>query len=143
MEELEMKKFNKVIAIGLASLTIAGLSSPVFASEDANLKTISSEKTAEPYLNIQNQVYNLTTGWSTIATDNNWMDATIKVTNHAGSDGWIMLRVLDKNGAEVDATDGGISPGGWGTVSVPFNKGTYKLEAKAQKSGKYILTIKD
>lgn len=139
-------KLRKILLMCLAT---AMATTPVFASTlETNRvrETIDvRENEVDPYLNISGKVFQLSTSsWSTIATDNNLMSAYVEVTNNAQNPSWIMLRVLDEDGNIIDAPETGVEPGKTSSpLYIPHDSGTYTIEAKAGKAGKYTLTIKD
>lgn len=83
------------------------------------------------------------TAYTNITSSNNLFDDNPKVTNSAGNAGKLSFRIVDKNGEPIGRVKVCIDGYSVTMDTIPFNSGTYTLQAKADsgKAGSYYITI--
>lgn len=80
-----------------------------------------------------------TGSWAIVCTDNNLLNATVRVSVENGPS-WVLFRIKDKSNKVVADTSSGVYQGQTcEPMRVPSNSGTYTLEAKAGITGTYTL----
>ncbi|EJQ42767.1 hypothetical protein IEQ_05146 [Bacillus cereus BAG6X1-2] len=135
---------KKTIVISCLSLSILGLSSitPNNASAAELTSSESESKEIKPYVNWSGSAYLTTSAYSNVTSSNNIFNDRPTVTNYAGNKGSIKVRVVDSSGKQI----GGVKEIAKGKSvkldSIPWNSGTYTLQAKAISSnGSYSISI--
>ncbi|MCL2416237.1 MAG: hypothetical protein FWD01_05410 [Defluviitaleaceae bacterium] len=146
-----MNRKKVLCALIAAYIFILG-SFAVFAGHNILIKNQNGiSRIFETIGGLQSRFFMITTtyvpasGWSNVVTDNNWLDATLEITNHADNAGDLEFRVLNENGAII--MDSFLIPLGSTTTApkkIPFNSGTYSLQARAVSApANYTITVKD
>ncbi|MBL7574790.1 hypothetical protein SAMN00017477_0310 [Peptoniphilus asaccharolyticus DSM 20463] len=110
-----------------------------------NFKSRELEKYEPMRINDSVNVYLYTNSFSRVTSDNNWINASIRVTNADYNPGPIYVRVTNLQG-EILVPDHYIAVGTTETLTnrVPWNSGEYVVKAMAvDRSGNYTLTVKD
>lgn len=81
--------------------------------------------------------------YTNITSSNNLFSDNPKVTNGAGNDGKLSFRIVNKDGEPIGRAKDCNSGYSVTMDTIPFNSGTYTLQAKAEsnKAGNYYITI--
>ena len=137
---------KKKLVFALLAMSILSANVMVSASEINAIPAVETANEAiTPYLNVTTSTYITTDGWSTVATDNNWIPAKIRFTNDANNPGQVEVRVVNSSGSVV-VDPVSISTGTTESLGsrVPAFSGTYSVQVKASyTTGYYKFTLKD
>ncbi len=124
-----------VMLVMQLGISVSAVETTPFEAEPENI---------EPRLSFSGVAY-LGPYWGNILTDNNWLNATLTVTNHANNVGIVCLRVIDEDGNQIGRIMG-VNPG----LSVQMDtishaSGTYTLQGLVAENdaGSYFLTVRD
>ncbi|WP_366294374.1 hypothetical protein [Paenibacillus sp. AN1007] len=94
-----------------------------------------------PYVNWSGSAYLTTNAFSNVTSSNNFFDDSPTVTNDANSPGTITVRIVNSSGEQVGGTKT-IAAGKSAVMdTIPWNSGTYTLQAKGSKAGYYNISI--
>ncbi|MDQ0658778.1 T9SS type A sorting domain-containing protein [Paenibacillus sp. W2I17] len=124
-----------VLALALGGATGA-LAAPIQDSGQT-----STDPIIVPYVNWSGSAYLTTNAYSNVTSSNNFFNDSPTVTNDANSPGTITVRIVNSSGEQVGSTKT-ISAGKSANLdSIPWNSGTYTLQAKGSKAGYYNISI--
>lgn len=138
---------KKIVSFLMAVMMLLTLSVSVSAAE-VETKTMYTEASEVPQ-----QRLNITLGaslnsesWSTIVTDNNWLNEDIVVSSDSSNDGPVYVKITKVGGADIVAQKL-LYPGKSVTLGpVKWNAGTYKVVGRTVYSdddGGFTFTLKD
>ncbi|MGG3928571.1 T9SS type A sorting domain-containing protein [Metabacillus fastidiosus] len=133
---------KKVIIASCLSLSILGVAAaPNFANAE---ELSSSNKSGEitPRVSWSGTAYLVTDAYSNVTSSNNFFNDSPTVTNNAGNAGAIKVRIVNSSGKLV-GTVKEIAAGKSARLdTIPWNSGTYTLQAMAvTKKGSYSIGI--
>lgn len=137
-----MKKKSFLFALAASML----FSSTIFAQDvpvGTTVPTISETDSIGAYIYVSGGTYLSTSGYSTVATDNNLFGENVTVTSDSSNPDTIFAKIVDGSGATICDIQM-ISAGSSHTFHVPYNSGTYKVQCKADsQAGTYYITVED
>ncbi len=138
-----MSLFQKIL-ISLLCITLAASPVTAMASADNPVDNVGEQEPIKlRRVFWSGTAYVSDTAYTNITSSNNLFDDNPKVTNSAGNAGKLSFRIVDKDGEPIGSVKVCIDGYSVTMDTVPFNSGTYTLQAKADsgKAGSYYITI--
>lgn len=134
-----MKKFA---IVSLMSLSLLGTSLFITAASASQVSNDTPTHEVTPRVKWSGSAYLTTKAYSNVTSSNNIFNDSPLVTNGAGNKGSIKVRVVNQSGKQVGSVKT-IKKGKSGRMgSIPWNSGTYTLQAKAVSgAGRYSINI--
>jgi hypothetical protein len=140
-----MLNFKKIIAAGVAVLSIVSMSVFAFAVEPQKNSALTSEQ-VKPIVQYDKQVtVPIGKDFSTIMSDDNWLDVVLKVVNDIHNPSDVTFRIVNGKGLPVGGEQT-VAPGGQANLKIPSTSGKYSLEGKVAEGGivaNYSFNISD
>ena len=140
-----MKKiFCLFLAIVILAMQLGVVAS---AEQETHTENVELYSTVQPRLNSTVGASLDSESWSTIVTDNNWINEYITVTSDTSNDGPFKVKVCYlESGGDITAAKT-VYPGGSVTLGpVKWNSGAYKIVGQtlySEHEGGFTITVKD
>lgn len=137
-------RIKKVVILLVLTSMLSISSHSVFASrlDSSNLVNESKETEISPFVNWTGTAYVVVNYYTNVTSSNNFFDDRPTVTNHASNPGALTVRIINEKGAVVGEPKL-VAPGTSVKLdTIPWNSGTYTLQARAtSRIGTYYISI--